>query len=125
MIQSRIVTDILELALDGDEADRLLYAQLPFLQEDDYEYTGYGLFISFTHTAGIMQHKYVKSQARLNGVELVSKKVEGVAQVDVVIADYLIKYIEISMVEHYPNHELQEYTLTQTWIGSPGRQITR
>jgi len=63
-------------------------------------------------------------ESRLNGVEIESSELELGAEAMVIIKNGLIDYLEIwSYNGEYPEKELTSYTLTQQWIGSPGRQI--
>lgn len=64
MIKSQYIYDILTLLCDGDEEGMALHAQIPYLTESRYDYTGGGVFVGFSYSPGI-KHIEVKSQITL------------------------------------------------------------
>ncbi len=126
MIQSRFIADIIDLLLDGDEEGTALRNQIPFLTDSDYEYTGAGLFVGFLYDKAIYQFKLTSSTILTDGVEIKSSELEGSASTSLFISEGLISSLEIFAYDgKYPEKELTNYVLTQTWVGSPQRQVNR
>lgn len=126
MTTSRLIEDILDLSLDGDEIGRSLRPQIPFLNDADYNYTGVGLYVYFKQEAGIEQCKCRQSECVLDRLELTSAEFEGIAETMVFVVDHFVSYVEIwSRIGRYPLKELSHYTLTQAWLGEAGRRVVR
>jgi hypothetical protein len=126
MIQSRFIADILDLLLDGDEDGVALRSQIPFLTDSDYEYTGSGLFVSFSHSESISQFKLISNTAVTHGVEIKSSELELGADTTLFISEGMVSTLEIFAYDgNYPEKELTDYVLTQIWNGSLQRQISR
>lgn len=124
MIKSKFIKDILDLLSDGDSFGQSIREQVDYLTEKEYNYTGVGLLVNFCHTDGIEKFKADKEKLILNGVIIKSKEIELGAEATLFCDNGLIDYLEIwSHDGVYPKKELETYTLTQEWIGSPGRQI--
>lgn len=124
MIKSKYINDILDLLLEDDEAGKQLRQQMIYLADTKYEYTGVGLFVSFSHADGIHNYKLPNNQLMLPGVIIVSKDQNIEAEATLWIENGLIDNLEIwSHTGDYPTEELENYTLTQEWEGSPRRQI--
>ncbi|MPM45737.1 hypothetical protein SDC9_92428 [bioreactor metagenome] len=45
MVKSKYISDILNLLLNGDNEGLLARNQLPFITEENFDYTGGGLFV--------------------------------------------------------------------------------
>ncbi len=126
MIQSNFISDILDLLLDGDKDGLLLRKQLPYLTEQEYDYTGAGLFVSFTHSDNIYDFRLTSDITLINGVDIKSSALSIEADATVFIKDGIIDYLEVwSKTGDYPKDELSDYVLTQVWKDSPQRQVTR
>ena len=124
MIESRFIIDILSLLLDSSEHQENLMNQVPFLRDFDYEYTGAGLFVSFDYLEGVNQYKILGETIIINGVKIESQELTLGAEAAVFVINGLINFLEIwSYDANYPNKELESYTITQVWNGSPGRQL--
>ena len=124
MINSKFITDILELLLDGDKEGLKSKLQFDYLTESDYNYTDSGLFLSFKHQNGIENYKIDKTDLILNGVKIESKQLTSGADAIIFFKNGLIDYLEIwSNDNNYPSYELSNYKLTQNWKDSPKRQI--
>lgn len=118
MIKSKYILDILDLLLDGDDLGRSARLQIDFLTEENYNYTGVGLFVIFDHASGIEQYRIKTENAVINGVEIKSAALEIGAEAMVSINNGLIDHLEIwSYSGNYPAKELSNYTLTQAWTG--------
>lgn len=126
MIQSRFIADILDLLLDGDEDGVALRSQIPFLTDSDYEYTGAGLFVGFSHSEPINQFKLTSNTTVTHGIEIKSSELELGADTTLFISEGLVSSLEILAYDgNYPEKELTDYVLTQIWNGSPHRQLNR
>ncbi|RPE09037.1 hypothetical protein EGT74_18695 [Chitinophaga lutea] len=124
MLQSKFIADILELLLDGDDAG-ILKRQVPYLSDAEYDYTISGVFVSFSHAAGIEQHRLDTGRLVLDGVTIESDIIPSGATATLFIKDGLIDFLEIwSHADTYPGNVLKTYTLTQVWKGSKGRKLT-
>lgn len=124
MIKSKYILDILDLLLDGDDLGRSARLQIDFLADVNYNYTAAGLFVGFEHANGIEQYRVKSDKMVINGVEIKSIELALGAEAMVSINNGVIDYLEIwSYSGDYPTKELSNYTLTQTWVGSPGRMI--
>ncbi|MBI3219871.1 MAG: hypothetical protein HYZ44_10190 [Bacteroidetes bacterium] len=124
MIKSKFINDILDLLLEGDSFGQSVRGQISYLTEEEYNYTGVGLFVSFSHTDGIEKFKANDEKLILDGVIIRSSEIELAAEAMVFCDKGLIDYLEIwSHDGVYPKKEIETYTITQEWPGSPGRQI--
>ncbi len=125
MVKSRYISDILEQLLDGDHEGIMARQQLPFIMEDNFEYTGGRLFVRFSHTEEVAEFKVSKNDLILNGVKIQSLEFSIKADAPLFFANGLIDYLEIWCYQgNYPNHDLTKYTLTQKWNNSPNKVIT-
>src|SRR4051812_45846985 len=126
MIESKLVSDILDLLLDGDNNGRALRPQIDFLSDTHYNYTGVGLFVTFSHIEQIIKHRSTPEEIILNGVDIKDEANNIDADATLFIKNGFIDCLEIwSKTGDYPKNELESYTLTQIWIGSPGREIKK
>lgn len=124
MLKSKFVSNILQLLLDGDEQGLKGRTQIDFIEEADYEYTGNGVFIGFKHKNGIEKYRLTKDNVLLDGVEIKSPELEIGASCILFFSNGLIDYLEIwNYGGTYPNTELNEYILTQTWKESEKKVI--
>jgi len=126
MIKSKFILEILDLLLDGDNDGLMIRRQLDCLTDENYNYTGSGLFVAFSHNDNISAKRIQKDNLVLNGVLIKSTELEIGADATVFITNGIIDYIEIwSQSGDYPKRELTDYVLTQVWEDSPKRQITK
>ena len=124
MIQSKFISSILDLLLEGDEAGMNARRQLDFLTDNTYTYTTLGVFITFDHTEGIEPFRMEAGNINIDGVIIDSPELDYGATAMVVITNGLVDYLEIwARGAAYPERDLAHYTLTQVWEGSPGREI--
>jgi hypothetical protein len=126
MIKSNYISDILELLLDGDSEGILARKQLEYLSEENFDYTGSGVFVKFSHTETAKELKTKKADLILNGVEFISSEYPVQGEATLFFKNGIIDYLEIWCYngEDYPKKDLIKYTLTQTWIGSMKKVIT-
>lgn len=125
MVKSRYISAILELLLDGDNEGISARPQLPFITEDNFDYTGGGLFVRFTHSDEIAIYKVSNQDLILNGVKIQTTEYPIEADATLFFANGVIDYLEIWCYQgDYPNQDLTKYTLTQIWNNSPNKIIT-
>ena len=74
MIKSKFISDLLEILLDGDDQGDEVRPQIQFLTEADYEYTGRGVFITFSHDENIIQYRSREDKLILDGVKITSSE---------------------------------------------------
>jgi hypothetical protein len=126
MIKSKFIIDILDLLLDGDNDGLMIRQQLDYITDENYNYTGSGLFVKFSHSDSISTKRIQKDNLVLNGVLIKSSELEIGADAKVFITNGSIDYLEIwSQSGDYPKKELMDYILTQVWEGSTKRQVTK
>ena len=125
MSVSKLVFNILDLLLDGDEQGLQLRRQIPYLdQEAAVEYTGVGVFYGFSYKSGIDDFRSKNGDFVLDGLEITSSQLSNSAEAIIHGRNGLISSLEIlSHGGDYPNFELSVFKLRQIWNGSPGRQI--
>jgi hypothetical protein len=125
MIKSKYILDILNLLLDGDNEGLSARNQIPFLSEDNFEHTGSGLFVGFSHSENIFKHKIAKSDLVLNGVKITTAEFPIEADATLFFRNGLIDNLEIwCSFGEYPQQELTKYTLKQVWENSPNKIIS-
>ena len=125
MIKSKYVTDIIDLLLDVDGEGMQARKQLEYVIDDDYEYTGGGLFVRFKYLDGIKNFKVGKDDLILNGVKIETTEFPIEANATLFFKHGILDYVEIWCYSgDYPKQELTKYTLTQIWENSPKKIIT-
>jgi len=125
MINSNYVADILKLLFEGENEGLLANKQLPFTTEDDYEYTGGGLFVSFNHDEEALEYKVSKSDLVLKGVKIESTEFEMEAEATLFFKDGLISLLEIwCYMGEYPQQDLTKYTLLRIFENSENISVT-
>lgn len=126
MIKSKFILEIMDLLLDGENDELMIRHQLDCLTDENYDFTGSGLFVTFSHNDNISTKRIQKDNLILNGVLIKSSELEIGADAAVFITNGIIDYLEIwSLSGDYPKRELTDYVLTQVWEDSPKRQITK
>lgn len=125
MVKSKYISDILDLLLDGDNEGLSARQQLPFIIEDNLDYSGGGLLVRFSHSYEITKHKVNKQDLILNGVKIQTTEYPIEADATLFFKDGLLNYLEIwCYLGDYPNQDLTKYTVTQIWNNSPNKTIT-
>ncbi|TDL99648.1 MAG: hypothetical protein C4K58_07080 [Flavobacteriaceae bacterium] len=125
MVKSKYISDILDLLLDGDNDFVSARQQLPFITEDNFDYTGGGLFVRFSHSNEIKKYKVDKQDLILNGVKIQTTEYPIEANATLFFTEGLIDFLEIwCYLGDYPNQDLKKYTLSQEWANSPNKIIT-
>ncbi len=124
MVQSRYISDILDLLLDVDDSGLDARNQLPYITEEDFEYTGGGLFVGFTHSKEINNFRVRLPELILDQVKIISSEFPIEANATLFFKDGIIDYLDIwCYLGDYPKQELKHYTMTQCW--QDGRTIFR
>lgn len=124
MIKSKYIFDIIDLLLDGDEEGIMARRQIEFLTEKEIIFTGPGAFIYFSNTEQIEKYKVKNIDLNITGVVINSPELKLGADAHIFLKNGIINYLEIySRDSSYPKYELQEYIITQEWVGSPNRKI--
>ena len=123
MIKSKYINDILDLLLDGDAEGISTKKQLEYLSEEKFNYTGSGVFVKFANTENARNFKTEKLDFVFDGVTVVSSEYPIESYAILFLTEGIIDYLEIWCYngEDYPQKDLVKYTLTQTWINSPGK----
>jgi hypothetical protein len=86
--------------------------QIGFLTDAAYEYTGAGLFVTFSHQEGIDNYKCAVDRFLFDGVDIKSAELSYGADAILFFKNGLIDYLEIWSYDGcYPRAELKEYTL--------------
>jgi hypothetical protein len=125
MISSPYILHLMSLLLDGDAEGVFAKNQMDFLEIIDLKYTGMGVFVSFSHTSGAEKFRMANHNLVLDGVEIKSPELAAQANAILFFKEGIVDYLEIwSCDSFYPEKELEAYSLKQTWIGSPGQEIT-
>jgi hypothetical protein len=125
MIKSKYILDILNLLLDGDDEGLSARNQIPFLTEENFDYTGSGLFVGFSHSEEILNYKITKPDLILNGVKISTTEFPIEADATLFFRNGLIDNLEIwCYLGDYPQQELTKYTLKQVWENSPNKLIS-
>lgn len=115
----------MDLLLDGDDEGISTRQQLEYLSEENFEYTGSGVFVGFTHKEKAKDFKSKKLDLILNGVTFVTSEYPIEGDATLFFKEGIIDYLEIWCYNgDYPKKDLVNYTLTQIWVNSPGKTIT-
>jgi hypothetical protein len=126
VINSNYIKDILDLLLDRDEDGLLARQQVPFLMENDFNYTVAGVFVYFEHCTGIDKFRLETPNLVLNGVSITSEKYQIEASANLFFKEGIIDYLEIwCHIGDYPKSDLTSYVLTQTWLNSKNKAIIK
>lgn len=126
MIKSNYITDIINLLLDCDKDGLFARQQIPFLTEKNFEFTGSGLFVYFDHNTGIEKFKTDNQNLVLDGVTIKSVEHQIEAQATLFFKNGLIDNLEIWCYEgEYPQKDIKNYILTQTWLNSGNKMIDK
>jgi len=125
MIKSKYIADIVHLLIDADDVELKIRQQAELISDTDYNYTGYGLFVTFTSPESIKNYRIEKDDLLLLGVKINSEESNIDAEAILFFKAGIIDYLEIwCNTDNYPKHDLSNYTLTQAWNDSPGKQLS-
>jgi len=112
MLQSKFISDIVHLLVDINDHYLSAKKQIDFLTEAKYEYSGTGLFVTFSHEQGIDNYKCAGDSFLLDGVDIKSTELSADGDAILFFKNGLIDLLEIwSYDGYYPRAELKDYTL--------------
>lgn len=113
MINSPYIQNILLLLIKGNEHEAALKKQIDLLTDDQYTYTGAGLFVDFVYDEAAAEHK-VNIEEIVNGVLIESPELELGANASLFLENGIIAFLEIiSRSSDYPEKTLDKYTLSR------------
>lgn len=125
MIRSQFLRDIISLLLDGEE-HILLKNQADWIEEENFEYTGSGVFVRFKLQEQGLKFKFGVNNSWLGGVLIKSEEIDIAADATLALTDGFIDFLEIwSYGDIYPSKAPDHYTLEQQWKGENNRVIKR
>lgn len=119
MIKSKFILDVLHASLRSDdiiyesgiEYGKLASPQIEFLTDIKYDYTGVGLFVSFSHTQEALKYKAPVTGGPLTGISIKSPDLEFSASTLIWFEDGIINSLEIvGDGGDYPKRDLREYS---------------
>jgi hypothetical protein len=91
-------------------------AQVQLMEESEYDYTGMGVLVGFSHDDEIGQYLVPERQEiSISGVDIKSAELNGDgAEATLHLSDGRISYLEIFAYSGlYPEHELTDYTIVR------------
>lgn len=95
------------------------------MSEENFEYTGSGVFVSFKYSEKAKDFKSKKLDLILNGVTFITSEYPIEGDATLFFKGGIIDYLEIWCYDgDYPKKDLMKYTLTQNWENSPRKIIT-
>jgi hypothetical protein len=121
MIQSKFILDVLEHSLNYEGTDIILddginywalaRPQIKYLTDIEYDYTGVGLFVNFSHTEEALKYKSPVEGGPLGGIDIKSPDLEDSAYTLLWFKNGIIDSLEIfSGVGDYPKRDLKDYS---------------
>jgi hypothetical protein len=121
MIKSEFVSNIVELTVEGEKFEDILFEQIRHLTEKEKEHTGVGLYVYFKYEPEIEKYRLSESQLtelfggfahRLEKFELINSDINVLADTTVHFSNGLIDCLEIwNKLGDYPKQELVTYEL--------------
>jgi hypothetical protein len=121
MIKSELISNILELTVEGEKFESLLFEQIERLTEKESEHTRIGLYVYLKSESGIEKHRLSESQLEqmfgehnheLTKFELINKNENILADLTVHFSNGIIDCVEIwNKTGDYPKEELLTYEL--------------
>jgi hypothetical protein len=121
MIDSELITEIIELTVEGEKFETLLFEQINHLTIKEQEHTGVGLLVYFKYNEGIegcrlndsqLRGLFGEHEHRIENFELINTEVGILADTTVHLTDGLIDCVEIwNKIGDYPKAELLSYEL--------------
>jgi hypothetical protein len=116
MIKSKFILDVLteslssdDIAEDGIPYWKLARPQIEYLTDINYEYTGLGLFVTFSHAKEVL--KYKSEGGSLGGIDIKSPDLEAHANTTIFFEGDIIRSLEIfSVAGGYPTRDLKNYS---------------
>jgi len=99
MLKSELISDILELTVEGEKFEDLLFQQIDHLIIKEEEHTGVGLYVHFRYDKEIEKYRLSDSQLdelfgnfnhQIENFELISSDMEILADTTVHLTDGLM-----------------------------------
>ena len=119
MIKSKFILDLLHASLtsngviyeDGIQYGKLASPQIEYLTDVKYDYTGLGLFVTFSHTEEALKYKSSIENGPLGGIDIKSHDLESYANTTIFFEDGIMSSLEIfSVAGDYPKKDLENYS---------------
>jgi len=121
MIKSELISNILELTVEGEPFENQLFEQIELLADYRFEHTGIGMYIHFEVDEKAKVHQLSKSQLKemfgnfnhdLTKFELINTSINVLADLTIHFTDGIIDCLEIwNKLGEYPKEELLTYQL--------------
>lgn len=112
LLKTPFIKDILNLFMEDPLLSSSAKDQLPFLIEGEYEHTGVGLFVPFSHELGIRLHQVPTQDLKLVGVHIISSELMVGADATLFFKEGLIDFLSIwALGSDFPQEGLTDYTL--------------
>jgi hypothetical protein len=121
MIKSEFVSNIVELTVEGEKFEDILFEQIRHLTEKEVEHTGVGLYVYFKYEPEIEKYRLTELQLtelfggfaqRLEKFELINSEINVLADTTIHFSNGLIDCLEIwNKLGDYPREELVTYKL--------------
>lgn len=120
MVESKYILDLMLNIIESSQHSDLLLNQLTQLKISKYEYTSSGLFVYFEFLKENSKNMFklpVNESYYLDGLLVYSPFIpKSGAEVGLHFNEGIIDCLEIWCYEgDYPQHDLDEYTLTKQW----------
>ena len=80
MIRSQFIRDIISLLLDGDDEYILIRKQADWITEENFKYTGHGVFVHFKLEEQTLKYRLDMKDFWLNGVLIKSDEIDIAAE---------------------------------------------
>ena len=121
MIESELISEIIDVTIEGEKYESQLNEQLNYLNEKEYEHTGTGLYVYFENEPDISKHRLSDEQLNemfngynheLTKFELLNEKLQIQADVTVHFSNGIIDCVEIwNKLGDYPEEDLLTWQL--------------
>lgn len=111
MIQNKFIKDIVDYIVKETESIFHLSRQTPFLTENEFSYTGVGLFVSFSLDCNKTDY-LTDITVNLFGARIVSPNLPLGATAHIFLESGIIRYLEIlANSGEFPQKEIVNYRL--------------
>lgn len=121
MIESKLISAIIEATLEGEKYETQITGQLKHLEEVEYEHMGSGLSVFIDPKPGVKEFRLNDSQLEelfgesdheLTKVELINESLKIKADVSVHFSNGIIDRVEIwNQLGDYPEDDLESWEL--------------
>jgi len=121
MVESELISEIIDLTLEGAKYESQLYDQLKHISEKEYEHTGSGVYVYFENEPEITKFRLNNEQLNemfgegnqeLTKFELINEELLIRADVTVHFTNGIIDCVEIwNKLGEYPEEDLLSWQL--------------